>query len=249
MKEIIIKADESNTSIKGSFYESLVTNIFKTQRYETIENVNFTGMEFDVLCSHIDRTNEKALVECKAKDKLKSDEITKFAFNVGFKKLNYGFFLFTKQFGHQVAGLIEELKNDPDSRYSNLYFWDAEKVIELLVASTQIKANNFSDDNYSVTKTILFYSYFGIFYITILSNSTLPTHFTVCDARTLETINSESLEKVIDEVDEIQSLTSYFSIPIQTKYDTEPILETIAEIQESDSWYDYKPAASRFFCG
>jgi Novel STAND NTPase 1 len=249
MKEIIIKADESNSSIKGSFYEKLVTNIFKTQRYRTNGNVNFTGMEFDVLCSHLDRTNETALVECKAKDKLKSEEISKFAFNVGFKKINYGFFLFTKQFGHQVAGLIEELKNDPEERYSNLYFWDAEKSIELLVASTQIQAIDFKDEIYSVTKTILFYSYFGNFYITILSNSTLPTHFTVCDAKTLENINSELLERVIDEVDEIKSLIPYFSTPIPSKYETEPILETIAEIQESDSWYDYKPAASRFFVG
>ncbi len=249
VKEIIIKADDKNTSIKGTFYEKLVTQIFKSQRYKTTGDVNFTGMEFDVLCEHIDRTNEKALVECKAKDKLSADEITKFAFNVNHKKLNYGFFLYTKNFGHQVAGLIDEFNNDIDKRYSNLYFWDAEKVIELLVASSQITKLNYEDKKYSLTKTILFYSYFGNFYITILSNSTIPTHFTIYDARTLEPIENELIEKVIEEIDEIKSLSPYFQKTIPEKLKIEPILETIAEIQESDSWYDYKPAASRFFVG
>ena len=58
MKEIIIKADEQNSSIKGTFYEKLTNNIFLSQRYEVKDNVNFTGMEFDLLCKHLDRINE-----------------------------------------------------------------------------------------------------------------------------------------------------------------------------------------------
>lgn len=250
MKEIIIKVDEQNSSAKGSFYEALTNNIFKFQRYIVQGNVNFTGMEFDLLCKHLDRTNETVLVECKAKDKLKSEEITKFAFNVGFKKYNYGYFLFTKKFGHQVAGLIEEFKNDSDKRYENLYFWDATKVIELLIASGQINELKFSDASFSVTKTILLYSYFGNFYVAILSNSTIPTHFSIFNAKSLEAIHDDDLlEKIKLNVPEIQSLKNHAKDLIVVEKDEDMILETVAEIQESESWYDYKPASSRFFVG
>lgn len=250
MKEIIIVADKSNSSIKGSFYENLVNKIFKSQRYQVTGNVNFTGMEFDLLCKHLDRTNEISLVECKVKDKLSAEEITKFAFNVDYKKYNYGFFLYTKKYGHQVAGLIEELKNDPDKRYEKLYFWDATKVIELLVASNQIKDLEFPTDTYSITKTILLYSYIGNYYITILSNSTIPTHFAVFDAKSLAYIADDIIiNKILNFVNEIQSLSLFKLKETIKDKSNEIILETVAEIQESDSWYDYKPASSKYFVG
>ena len=81
--DIIIKYDEKNTNRKGSFFEELTNNIFKSQRYKVQGNVNYTGMEFDLECEHIDRTSEKVLVECKAKDKLSFDEITKYVIEPG----------------------------------------------------------------------------------------------------------------------------------------------------------------------
>lgn len=255
-KEVIIKYDENNTSKKGRFFESLTNSIFKSQRFIVQGNVNYTGMEFDLLCQHIDRTNETVLVECKAKDKLSSDEITKFAFNVGFKKLSYGYFLYTKDFSHQVQGLINELKQDKDDRYNNLYFWNAEKIIELLEASDCISKFEIKFHKYNLTKLILFYSYFGIYYIILFSDTTQPKYFSVFDAKTLnEIIESETIELLKKEIIDIEQLSlKKFSVDIDNTASiiakvSEYEIETVVEIQESEFWDDYKPASSKYFVG
>ena len=46
-------------------------SVFKTQGYEIQQNINFTGLEIDLLAKHIDR-NETLLIECKAKEKPKN---------------------------------------------------------------------------------------------------------------------------------------------------------------------------------
>jgi len=255
MKEIIIVPDENNSSIKGKFYETLMNSVFKSQRYTVQGNVNFTGMEFDLLMLHMDRDGESILVECKAKDTLSADEITKFAFNVGFKKIKYGYFLYTKNFVHQVAGIISDLKGDPEARYTNLYFWDAEKVIELLEASGQIKPFIKAFAKYRISKIILLYSYFGTFYVVLFSNSTIPSHFGVFIADDLSfQNNSELISKIRECVREVQSLdykeSDYEGVPAQKADQRSEIeIETVAEIQSSDSWYDYKPASKRYFVG
>ena len=252
-KEIIIKFDEANTSKKGQFFESLTNSIFKSQRYKVQGNVNFTGMEFDLLCQHMDRTNETVLIECKAKDKLSSDEITKFAFNVTHKKLAYGYFLYTKEFAHQVRGLINEFESDTDKRYDNLYFWNAEKIIELLEVSNEIKEFNNRFENFNFTKLILLYSYFGIYYIPLYSDTTQPKYFSIFNAKTLvEISDNETLDSIKKEVKDIEQLT-YKIVDSKSEelalINVKDELETVVEIQESEAWDDYKPASSKFFVG
>ena len=54
----IIVNKEDNAIKRGDFFEEIVSNIFKTQRYTIKERVNFTGMEIDLIAQHIDRKNE-----------------------------------------------------------------------------------------------------------------------------------------------------------------------------------------------
>ncbi len=252
-KEIIIKFDKENTSKKGQFFEHLTNTIFKSQRFKVQGNVNFTGMEFDLLCQHIDRTNETVLVECKAKDKLSSDEITKFAFNVAHKKLMYGYFLYTKEFAHQVQGIINEFESDPDNRYKNLYFWNADKIIELLESSNEIKEFSIKFESFNFTKLILLYSYFGIFYIPLYSDTTQPKYYSVFNAKTLKEVSdNEILDLIKVEVKDIEQLTHKITSTNDNKLplvDVKEELETVVEIQESEAWDDYKPASSKFFVG
>jgi len=195
--EIVIIFDEENSSKKGDYFEKLINNIFIQQRYKVQDNVNFTGMEIDLLCQHIDRKNETVLVECKAKDKLSTGEITKFAFNVFHRKLKYGYFLYTKEFTHQVQGIINEFKEDKERRYENLYFWDSDKVLELLIASGQIKEFKFLKDEFEYTKIILFFSYEGFFYVPLFSDTTQPKFFSIYKAKTLEEVTDKNIIELV----------------------------------------------------
>jgi len=161
----IILDPKISESQKGDFFEGLVRHIFETQRYDITQRVNFTGMEIDLIAEHKDRS-ETAYIECKARERLKADDIRTFAFNVRHREADCGYFISTTEFEHQVAGLIEEMKGK--ERYSNLYFWKPDKVFELLESAKVITPLDLSNIKHTITKTILSYTYLGTFYILIL---------------------------------------------------------------------------------
>ncbi len=121
----IIFNEENNRIVQGEFFEELVAKIIETHRYEVSQRINFTGMEIDLIAKHKDRVNETLYVECKAKDNLSSNDIKSFVFNTEFKNTDFGYFISTTQFAHQVAGLISEINEN--KKYNNLYFLDLKK--------------------------------------------------------------------------------------------------------------------------
>lgn len=251
LKEIIIwPSEEDKGHQRGKFFENLANGIFITQRYKVAGNVNVTGQEFDLECKHMDRVNEKCLVECKAKQSLSSDEIKKFVFSVGFNNFNYGYFLYTRSYEHQVSGLIKEI--EADDRYRNIYFWGADKVIELLVASKLISEYSSDLQGEVVFKVILLYSYFGIYYITIIGRGTIPESFSVNDAKDMSELNDEAIvTKIKNYIDELNDLDIYEkgSEINEREHHVHAEIDTVTEIQSSDSWDDYKPASLKYFVG
>ncbi|MBB1293398.1 restriction endonuclease [Pseudoalteromonas sp. SR41-4] len=256
LKEIVIWPTEENKGHeRGAFFEKLANTIFTTQRYKVSGNIQFTGREFDLHCEHMDRSNERCLVECKAKQSLSSDEIKKFVFSASFDKFDFGYFLYTRSFERQVGGLIKEIQ--ADDRYKNLYFWNAEKVIELLVASGSVADFVLNEKTLNVSKVILLYSYKGIYWVPILSSGTVPTHFSVLHGNDLSGLEDDALvHEIQDYIDEIQSLEVYQPRPLSNEKNEIvsrnleiPDMETVTEIQSSDSWDDYKPASLKYFVG
>ena len=243
----IILDPEKSDSEKGDFFEGLVRSIFETQRYGITQRVNFTGMEIDLIATHKDRS-ETAYIECKAREKLKSDDIKTFAFNVTHQDADYGYFISTTEFEHQVAGLIEEMKKK--KKYVNLYFWKPDKIFELLESAKIITPLDLSKIKHTITKTILSYTYFGNFYILLLMKNTIPSQFCVYDAKGAFLIqNSDIIEKLKNAIPEIGDL-NFLSIPSAFKEKTEEeFSETVAEVQESEHWYDYLPASTKHFIG
>jgi len=146
IEEIAIIFDEKNNSKKGTYFEKLVANIFIQQRYKIDGNINVIGQEFDLICTHKDRNNEKILIECKAKESLSSHDLNLFNFKVSDNDFTHGIFIYNKNFEHQAKGTIDKWKTD--ERYKNLSFWNGKKVIELLVESKQIKQFEFLENEF-----------------------------------------------------------------------------------------------------
>ena len=194
-QEIVIIFDDKNSSKKGNYFENLVNNIFSQQRYEIDGNVNVTGQEFDLICTHMDRSNEKILIECKAKESLASSDLNLFNFKVNDNNFTHGIFIYIKNFEHQAKGTINQWKKD--KRYKNLSFWNGAKVIELLIASTQIKEFKFLKDEFQCTKIILFFSYEGFFYVPLFSDTTQPKFFSIYKAKTLEEVTDKNIIELV----------------------------------------------------
>jgi len=243
----IILDPEKLDSQKGEVFEDLVRRIFETQRYDITQRVNFTGMEIDLIAKHKDRS-ETAYIECKARERLNSDDIKTFAFNVVHQEVNYGYFISTTEFEHQVAGLIEEMRGK--DKYANLYFWEPDKLFELLESAKVIATLDYSNIKHTITKTILACAYFGNFYILILIKNTIPTQFCVYHAKKASLVQDNAIiEKLKNNIPEIKDL-KFLSIPLADKETKEDeFSETVAEVQESGNWYDYLPASTKHFIG
>lgn len=253
MKEIIIYANPENSNYeKGLFFEKLIVGILNQQRFNVDERVNYTGMEIDMVCKHLDR-GETAFVECKAKESLSANDIKIFSFEIGHRNADYGYFIYTKKYEHQVAGLIDEITK----KNNKIYFWNAEKVIQLLEGIGFIKNPNYVFNSPTISKEILLYSYVGTFYVVLLSDATVPKYFCIYNAKTGDTITeSDSINHCKEIIKEINALQQYITVidkkqSIEENQSTKSkvTIEAVAEIQEAESWDDYKPASSKYFVG
>ncbi|MCB0537880.1 MAG: restriction endonuclease [Ignavibacteriae bacterium] len=256
--EIIIILEESNSFKQGNCFEQLVKNVLETQRYVVQSDINYTGLEIDLIARHKDR-DETIYVECKAKEKVSSDEITKFAFNVSHKKAHSGLFIRTKELAHQAAGLVNEMKSDPDNRYKNLTFFEPQKVIEILQESNFVIKHDFISD-FQLGKEILAVTHFGDFFVFILKDglASVPTKAIIASATSSSTkLKPNELEALKSKIPEIEGLevelyqgTSKRSKSISSEQNRNPQdIESISEVQESENWYDYLPASSNHFVG
>jgi hypothetical protein len=131
-----------------------------------------------------------------------------------------------------------------------LTFWGPSKLIELLEHGNAIlpAPPENQSPQYTATKRILLYAYYGRFWITILSNKVFPTHYRVASA-TGDPIPNASF-RLIAELDEVKNL-DYLADQLAPTFPTRisVALDAVAEVQEADEWDDYRPVGAKFFVG
>jgi len=243
----IILEENSSNKAKGNCFEDLIRNLLSTHQYEIRGNINFSGMEIDLIANHKHK-HETLYVECKAKEKVSSDELSKFAFNVGFKEVESGYFFRTQELEIQAGALLSEMKSK--EKYKNLHFFEPSDIIQMLSDAKMIFEPLADLTSYSISKKILAITYFGDFFIYLVNESNaFPTRFILINAKHNEKIISEehinNLKSNIDEIKTLEIIENYskFNNKEHTPI-SENIVEAISEVQESDNWYDYLPASS-----
>lgn len=248
--EIQIILEKQDPHKKGNCFERIVRDIIEIHRYNVSSNVNYTGMELDLTATHKDRKNEILYVECKAKDKVSSNEILSFEAKVRFKKVRFGYFIRTKELEHQARGIVDEFQSD--ERYNHLTFFEPRKVISLLQEAGKIKKKDI--DNTDITKQILAITYNGDYYIFINKDSlgAIPNSFSLFDAKTGEALNDNNIVKLLKEnLPELKELSiDNISAPKKNiPQNNSKEIETVSDVQESENWFDYLPASTRHFIG
>lgn len=248
--EIILSEEDSKNKV-GSIFEEFVSILLKRNRYKITSNVNFSGMEIDLICEHKDRVREILYVECKAKKRLESVDITKFAFNVDFKEATIGYFYSTSEFTNQVAGLIDEIQKK--EKYSNLHFFGPEKIIEILTDTDQIKKPEIPKElQHKITKEVLVWSYFGTFLIYLVNDGTVPTSFLIFDANTgrplTDSAKIKSLKSRIEDISNLPETSISESNSLNIVPDKQ-VENTIAEVTSSEKWFELLPASGDSFVG
>ena len=244
--KIILEPGSSNKA-KGNCFENLVRNLLTLHQYEIRGNINFSGMEIDLVAEH-KHNNETLYVECKAKEKVSSDELSKFAFNVDFKEIDKGYFYRTQELESQAGALLSEMK--AKSKYKNLTFFEPSNIIQILSDGKMIFEPTEELKDYFISKRVLAVTYFGDYFIYLINESNaLPTKFIVVNANDNKNlITKENLQNLKSNILEVQNLefNELSSNKVDKKEKTEVIIpiESISEVQESENWYDYLPASS-----
>lgn len=250
LDQIQIHADPNlSNQEKGDFFEGLLRLVMERQRYDVASKIRFTGLEIDLLCRHKDRAAETALIECKARANIVSEDIKSFSFNILVdKKAKNGFFVHTSEMRGEAAGMVLKLNQEhPDQ----LNFWGPSKVIELLqdcgAIAPYVQSRRAGVLN--PTKRILLYTYQGRFWVTVYNNGIVPTHYSVSSASVVDSAVDPKVMEWIATFDELRNLSRIDdkSIPVVKSGNTS--FDAVAEIQEAEQWDDYRPVGAKFFVG
>lgn len=243
----IILEENSSNKAKGNCFEALVRNLLTIQQFDVRGNINFSGMEIDLVAQQ-KHTNETLYVECKAKEKVTSDELSKFAFNVDFKEVDKGYFFRTQELEYQAGALLGELKQKP--RYKKLTFFEPSDIIKMLSNANMIFEPHSDLLGYIISKKILAITYFGDFFIYLVNESNaLPTKFILIDAKeNTKKVSEENIALLKTSIPEISNLNIITNLKLPREINTNDkntiLVETISEVQESENWYDYLPASA-----
>lgn len=244
--KIILEENTSNKA-KGNCFEELIRRLLTLHLYEVRGNINFSGMEIDLVADH-KHNKESLYVECKAKEKVSSDELSKFAFNVRHKKVNRGYFYRTQELESQAGGLLSEMRSMPE--YDNLTFFEPGQIIIMLSEGKLIFEPLQSLSKYNISKKILAVTYLGDFFIYLVNEfNALPTKYIVINAnnndKKVEEQIIQVLGKSIVEIKNLDLISDYIHYVSKKEGKIEDFaFETISEVQESENWFDYLPASS-----
>jgi hypothetical protein len=220
-----------------------VRSVLELQKYEISPNVQFTGLEVDLIAEH--KYDRKSLyVECKAKEKVLSTEIKNFGFSVLTKKPDQAYFIHAVELDKHASGLKNEefTKNE---LFKNVTFYGPEMVIDLLRDSGKIKSIEYRSLG-DITQQFLIISYLGDYQVYIGQDSlAYPTYFYVFDAQSGKSIaDITKLESILAKIPEVQKLELRSSSDkgdgTAEKTNKLDDFEIVAEVQSGDDWFDYK---------
>ncbi|MBU4455865.1 restriction endonuclease [Patescibacteria group bacterium] len=235
---------------KGDFLEDTFRSLMERQRYQITQRLRFTGTEIDLLCKHLDRQSDTALVECKAKITVVAEDLKNFAFDLLVsKKADHGYFVHTSELQQAAAGIREELVRDHGP---SVTFIGPEKLVGLLVEANLVNAPPIQEANANAipTKMILLYTPHQKAWVCVYAVGTAPTHYSVTSAsgQPFGGVDLQTVQNCLNE--ELQGLEllpetpNLRHIPLSQKEH-----EVIAEVQESQEWQDLRPVGSKFFVG
>lgn len=140
MKIEVSVNNEDPTKKQGDLLEKIAKQLLESQNYEVETELRRTGMELDLLCTYKANPSRKIYVECKAygeNNKIQADIIKQLIGTRMLQGYEEAWLVSTSEFGKEAKGLVEKIKEGPDSRYFT--FYTPEKLVEAFVNSNLIK--------------------------------------------------------------------------------------------------------------
>ncbi|CAK3221623.1 Restriction endonuclease [Vibrio crassostreae] len=259
MKIEVALQKSSSTKERGDLLESLAEKLLSAQSYEVINEIRFTAVELDLLCKH-KISGKEIYVECKAyRDKnIDANILKNLAGTLVFKEYDEAWMISTGDYGKEAKGFVNEWKNKPKEKATQLSFYDPEKVIESLICSGVIKkqpedlAAEYIGSENLIGEWILLVTSYGIFWAAATLAGGIPSGVLCYYAKNNELVEDpDLLSKLADTDTSLNSLD--FKLPKAHKTKVAEIESTktvsVVQVQTGEAWSDYRPARPEDFVG
>ena len=255
--EIAISGSDS-AKVRGDLLENLSKELLSAQHYDVIKEIRFTGVELDLLCKH--RVNGKEIyVECKAyRSNIDANILKNLLGTLSFKGYSEAWLISTAEFGKEAKGFEYEWNEKPKHEASRLSFYKPSKVIDALKSSRIIipppetDLLNLVKDENIIGEWILLITTYGRFWAATCLQSGIPSGVILFYAKNGALIEDEDLLKNVSSSDTtLNDLDFLFIKKYQKGTNKEELLKEIdvVQVQQSESWDDYRPARPEDFVG
>lgn len=248
---------------RGKLFEELVAKILSYHGYEVetkITNVNFAGMEIDVVGKN-KISGTPLYAECKCyKSELESKYIQTFFgkyMTQWFKdKTSHGIFLALPGINSHAKGFYTE--NCENNNEITFKVFQEDDVIKFIIDSNlskrpQQSLSTIVEKYGNVGDSIIVYSEIGLFWIQFIIplGSGLPTSYVIIDSNDYLITNKETIEKIVPLLPELDDFELIINdVNKSTKIIEKDIFDEIVEIKGSSSCFEYQfPASPQFLIG
>jgi hypothetical protein len=247
------------TKQKGDLLEDLAGILLQTQNYEIVKEVRPTGVELDLLCTN--KINRRHIyVECKARrDTLSADILTKLVGTITVKGYEEGWLISTGALGKDAKALMLEWESRPVAESQKLSIYTPERVVSTLINAgiinnypSQLASEILQDDDLLGDWLLLITEFGRHWTLTCLSGG-VPSGVLVFSAKTGKLIPDMELLRKLSKTDtRLNSLDFEYINKINRDNENQKGLEqksVVVEVQQGDSWADYRPARPEDFVG
>jgi hypothetical protein len=253
----IVLPSEWNNQKKGNFWEKISAALFREQKWEVIENIEFIGMQTDIYVKNVE-TNERGLIECKFQKKpIDAPTIYKLMGQADSEEVKYVYLLSTSELNPKAKGIVEKHHN---KKY-NLEIWSSDKLADEFMRVYNIKLPEIDQISGRVeTITLLVTDQKDFFWVAEeMGESNIPERAIIFPTPKAKSyLSSEEWEKYfsIHKIWENLEVTVFNPTVIEPKDKStnQSILEvekvTVSQINQADSFDDYHhPCRPKDFFG
>lgn len=246
----------ASTKEKGDLLERVASELLQAQSYDVVKEIRVTASELDLLCQH--KVSKKRIyVECKAhRDPLSAEILTKLYGTVLFHKHQEGWLISTGPLGKDAKGFQQDWEARLIEESQKLSIYTPERVLEAFINAGIIqsipknKAAEIVEDEDLLGEWTLFITPYGKHWAVTTLRGGVPTGVLVFSAKTGKIIEDTELLLNLSNTDtSLRELD--FDFVFHLKKESSHILEdnNVIEVQQGDSWADYRPARPEDFVG
>lgn len=247
---------DATTKDKGDLLEKLASELLGIQSYQVSTEVRVTASELDLLCTH--KINRRQIyVECKAhRSPLSSDILTKLLGTITLKEYQEGWLISTGPLGKDAKGFQSDWEQKPVEEAQKLSIYTPERVVDalmnahLIVTPPETLALEMVTDSNALGDWVLLITPYGRHWLATVLIAGVPEGVLVFSAKTgKREENPQLLTRLSNTDTSLGNLDFHIASKLSDQRLTAQKQKTVVEVQQGESWSDYRPARPEDFVG